>query len=128
MIGRLARLAYLGVASICLVAHNCVMIAADAAGMALPVAVMISFIAVVLLGYALHCRITFREPASWHGLQRYALAMALNIPLALVTTWAWKDLLHLPMVFAAPSASITMLAINYVLSRWAIVVPAKAVE
>lgn len=128
MIARLSRFAYVPVASICLATHNAVMIAADAAGLALFAAVLLSFGCVALLGYALHCRVTFRQPMSLPGLKRYAAAMALNIPLAFVTTWLWKDLLHLPMAIAAPLASVMMLAINYVLSSWAIVAPAKSAE
>lgn len=111
---------YGGVAGLCLALHNATLIAADRAGAPLLAGVVLSFVLVALTGYALHSRLTFRQPMGWRALSRYALAMSANIPLAFVTTWLWHVPLHLPMVWAAPLASGCMVVCNFALSRWAI--------
>ncbi len=119
MIAR-TTLIYGAVAGLCLLLHNVTMIAADHAGAPLIAAVVLSFVLVALTGYALHSRLTFRQPMGLRAFLRYALAMSANIPLAFVTTWVWHRPLGLPMVWAAPLASGCMLAVNFGLSRWAI--------
>ncbi len=129
MIGRIAigravigrtTLVYGAVSGSCLLLHNATMIAADRAGAPLLAAVLLSFMLVALTGYALHSRWTFRQPLRLRALLRYGLAMSANIPLAYVTTWVWHTPVGLPMVWAAPLASGCMVAVNFVLSRWAI--------
>ncbi len=122
----LDRVCYLAVAATCFVTHNVVLILADSAGYSLPTAMLSSFVIVALLGYVMHSLITFREPLSWPGLQRYVSAMSLTVAAAFAMTWFFKTGLRLPMRAAAPAASVMMLAINFLLSRWAIVAPAKA--
>lgn len=120
--------AHIAVSAACLVTHNAVMIGADFAGVSLAAAMLASFCVVVVLGYSLHSLITFREQLSWHGLQRYTAAMSANLVMAFALTFLLRDAFALPMIIAAPAASILMIAVNFLLSRWAIVVPAKSVE
>lgn len=115
--------AYIAVAGFCLVLHNAVLIMSDRFGLPLWLAVLISFVTVASSGYALHGIFTFRQPLAVLALARYALAMSANIPLAYVTTWFWHNPVGLSMSLAAPIASISMLALNYMLGRWAIVSP-----
>jgi putative flippase GtrA len=96
------------------------MIAADRLGLILPAAVLASFVVVVMSGYALHSRISFRQPIGLRTFVRYAFAMSANIPLALAVTWLWIGPAGLPMTIAAPLGTICMIAVNYSLSRWAI--------
>jgi hypothetical protein len=49
--------------------------------------------------------------------------MSANIPLAYVTTWFWYAVVGFQMSLAAPIASGCMLALNFVLGRWAIAAP-----
>lgn len=112
--------AYIAIAGICLVLHNAVLIGADHAGLALWLAVLLSFCIVAAVGYVLHTVFTFRSPPGLKAFGRYAIAMSANIPLAFVATWFWHDKAGLPMTLAAPLASICMLALNFVLGRWAI--------
>jgi putative flippase GtrA len=115
--------AYIGVAGFCLVLHNVIMITAHKAGVPLGLSVLLSFIAVAIAGYVLHAIFTFRQPLSVVRLFRYAIAMSANIPLAYVTTWFWYAFIDLPMSVASPIASCCMLALNFVLGRWAIAAP-----
>ena len=100
--------------------HNVTMIMADRAGVPLLAAVLLSFSLVALTGYALHSRLTFREPMRLRALLRYGLAMSANVPMAFLITWVWHVLLGTRMVWAAPLASACMVVLNFVLSRWAV--------
>ena len=128
MIGPKRSIHYFLVAASCLVIHNVVMIGSDALAVNLPFSVVASFLAVGLFGYVLHSRLTFAAPMSWAALGRYGLGMSLNIPLAFVTIWFWKETLGLPMWIASPVATVCMLALNYAISRWAIVRPVSVTE
>ena len=116
-------LAYVAVAGSCILLHNVVVIAADAAGAPLWLSIALSFVIVATAGYVLHAQLTFRQPLAVAGLARYALGMSANLPLAFATTWFWSEQAGLPMTLAAPFASGCMLAVNYLLARWAIVSP-----
>lgn len=115
--------AYGAVAALCILLHNGVMIAGDRVGLSLWLSVLISFIVVSVTGYLLHGRITFRQPLDLGRYLRYALAMSANVPLAFITTWFWHEELGYEMTSAAPLASLCMLAMNFVLSRWAVSAP-----
>ncbi|MBX3500806.1 MAG: GtrA family protein [Alphaproteobacteria bacterium] len=113
-------LGYAGVSGLCLVIHNLLMIGSDAIGATLPLAVFSSYLVVVVTGYVLHSLISFRRKMHAMALLRYALAMSVNIPLAIATTWIWTSPVGLPMHWAAPIATLCMIVINYLLSHWAI--------
>lgn len=112
--------AYVAVAGACILLHNAVIIAADALGSPLWLAVLLSFAIVAAAGYLLHSRFTFRRPLGMIAFARYGLAMSFNIPLAFVTTWLWHEQAGLPMPLAAPLASLCMLAANFALGSWAL--------
>jgi putative flippase GtrA len=115
--------AYIAVGGSCLVLHNIILIGANRVGVALWAAVLMSFVTVTSVGYVLHATFTFRQPLAIIRWVRYAMAMSANIPLAYVTTWVWYAAIGLPMTLAAPIASCCMLALNFVLGRWAIAAP-----
>ena len=112
--------AYLCVSGTCFLGHNGIMIAAERFYAALWLAVLLSFVITVIIGYILHSAFTFKQPLSLSAFGRYTLGMLLNIPLAYVTTWFWYHWLEFPMLVAAPLASCCMIALNFFLSRWAI--------
>lgn len=118
-------LSYAGVSGLCLVLHNVCMVAADRLGAILPLSVLLSYLIVVIAGYVLHSLISFRQRMNVMAFLRYALAMSVNIPLALATTWLWSGPVALPMHWASPIATLCMIVINYALSRWAIGRPAQ---
>lgn len=111
---------YLMVAAICMITHNAIVIGGDAAGLAMPVAVFISFCVVVLLGFVLHSRFTFAVKSDGRSLIRYTAAMALNLPLNIALLWLLFERMHWPMIIASPVATIVMLVVNFFASRWAI--------
>lgn len=112
--------AYLCVSGSCFLGHNAVMVVAERLCAALWLAVLLSFAAVAIVGYLLHSLFTFKQPLSLCAFGRYTFSMLLNIPLTFATTWFWYHWLGLPMPAAAPLASLCMIALNFLLSRWAI--------
>ncbi|OBQ80358.1 GtrA family protein [Mesorhizobium sp. WSM3873] len=115
--------AYMVIAGICIALHNVVIILSDRVGIRLGLAVLLSFCVVASTGYVLHSVFTFRRPLAPITFARYVIAMVANIPLAFVTIWFWHQQAGLPMVFASPLASVCMLALNFLLGRWAIATP-----
>ena len=111
--------AYLCVSGTCFLGHNGIMIAAERFYAALWLAVLLSFVITVIIGYILHSTSTFKQPFSLSAFGRYTLGMLLNTPLADVTTWSWYHCLEFPMPAAAPPASLGMIALILLLSRWA---------
>ena len=112
--------AYICVSGGCFLGHNAIMIAAEHLYAALWLAILLSFVITVTIGYVLHSVFTFKQPLSPRAFGRYTLGMLLNIPLAYATTWFWYHWLEFPMPAAAPLASCCTIALNFFLSRWAI--------
>ena len=89
---------YLCISGCCFLGHNAIMIVADSLCVALWLAILLSFAIIATVGYILHSLFTFKQPLSFAGFGRYTISMLLNIPLA----------------------SLCMLVLNFLLSRWAI--------
>ena len=114
------KLRYVLVGGGCALLHNAVMIGADHAGLHYAVSLVISYLLVVVVGYLLHVRFTFKGTRSAAGLVRYAIPMAANFPLTLAGMFLLCDLARVPVAVAAPVLTVLMFALNYVFSRWAI--------
>jgi len=113
--------AYLLVSACCFAGHNIIMIGVDKLGGPLWLAVLLSFGIIGLIGYTLHSLVTFQRPFSISAFTRYIAGMSVNIPVVFVITWFWHSWLGFIMLVAAPLASVCMLLMNFLLSRWAIV-------
>jgi putative flippase GtrA len=124
----LATLRYLLVAGVCLLLHNGCVVAADALGARTAPAVVFSFAVVVVAGYLMHSVFTFGAVLDWTRFRSYVGGMAANIPIAFIGLWLLHDALGLKMAVASPLASGAMIVINYVLSRWALLIPSAPKE
>jgi putative flippase GtrA len=111
---------YAIVSGLCLLISNVVLIAGDWAKLPLSISIGFSYLFVVIIGYVLHSAVSFSRPLALAGFGRYALAMSVNIPLAFGAVWLWRDAIALPMVWAAPLATLCSTGVNFVLSRWAV--------
>lgn len=111
---------FLLVSGLCALLHNAVMIGGDRIGLHYASSSIASYALVVLVGFALHAGFTYRSSPTLGGLVRYALAMAMNLPLSLALLFVLCDLLRIPMSMAAPTATIMLVAWNFVATRWAI--------
>jgi putative flippase GtrA len=114
-----SRFAIVGL--VCALAHNAILIGLDRWHIHYAISCVVSYVVVVLVGYALHVRFTFSERASVASFWRYALSMAANYPLMLALLFVMCDVAGLPVEIAAPAATVLMFGWNYVSSRWAIV-------
>lgn len=112
---------YAIVGLICAAAHNAILLVADRWLIHYVASCVLSYVVVVVLGFALHVRFTFAQQPTWGAFQRYALSMAANYPITLVLLFLMRDRAGWPMAAAAPTATIVLFAWNYFASRWAIV-------
>lgn len=105
----------------CALLHNAIMIGGDWAGLHYVFSSLVSFGVVVLVGYWLHSAWTF--PGAERGgvtFARYALTMALNLPLSLAGMFVLVDLVGLGVPIAAPTVTVLLAAFNFIAGRWAL--------
>lgn len=112
---------YTLVGALCALAHNAIMIGGDAAGLHYFPATILSFLLVTPLGFALHCRFTFREPTSVDRFLRFASGIAAGYPLSLALMALFCSGLGLKVIIAAPLATLLLFVFNYLSAHWAIV-------
>jgi putative flippase GtrA len=109
------------VGAACAVLHLLVMLGGDLLGLHYVASTLASYALVVVVGYALHVRVTFAQPAAAAAFARYALAMAANYPLSLLLMFALCEGAGAPVPLAAPVATVLLAVWNYGASRWAVV-------
>jgi putative flippase GtrA len=85
------------------------------------VSTLVAFVAIVAIGYTLHCLFTFSEKLSLRGLVRYTAAMLLTLPFSLGGMFVMRDLVHIPMWIASPLLTGLLFCWNYVATHWAVV-------
>ena len=110
-------LRYFLVSVLCFATHVAIMTMADRAAIALPLAILLSFTTVVLVGYALHTRLTFAVRHSRSAFTSYFVAMAAMLPLSAALLWLFARSFGWPMPLAAPAGAAATIAINFVLAR-----------
>ena len=113
------RWRYIAVSGVCALANNVILVVGDHVGLPLLASIALSYACVVVLGYCAHARFTFSQPWGLGAFLRYALAMAANIPVFAAMV-AGLHALRVPMWIAAPTATLAMLAVNYILAKWAV--------
>ncbi len=111
---------YLVVGGTCAVLNNVILIAGDAAGLQYVVSVLLTFLFVLPISYLAHALWSFTVPASWSGFVHYVAASVSSLAVACVTVGILRGGLMLPMVAAAPLATIAMTLYNYLMTRWAV--------
>lgn len=106
---------------VCAATHNAILLVADLWHIHYALSCAISYVVVVLLGFTLHVRYTFRQPASAASFWRYGVSMAANYPATLALLFLMCDVGGWPVAIAAPAATVLLFAANFLASRWAIV-------
>jgi putative flippase GtrA len=112
---------FFSVGLLCALLHNAIMIGADWLGLHYVASSFMSFAIVVLVGYGLHSAWTF--PGAQRGAMsfaRYALTMALNLPLSLAGMFVLVDLAGVGVPLAVPAVTVMLAAFNFVGGRWAL--------
>ena len=111
---------YVVVGGVCAVVHNLIMILGDMAGIHYLPMNFISFSVVTPLGYFMHSGFTFGAHHSWRSFLRFAAGLASGFPLTLMTMALLCTGLNVPMIIAAPVATIILFLWNYASAHWAI--------
>jgi len=105
---------------VCAVTHLAIMLAGERLQFHYALSCAVSYVVVVVLGFALHVRFTFQQQASFAAFWRYAVSMAANYPLTLALLFVMCDIAGWPVAIAAPAATALMIVWNFMASRWAI--------
>jgi putative flippase GtrA len=118
---RARPLRYLIIGAFCAAAHNIVMIGADWIGLHYIWSTTASFLLVTPVAFWLHSRFTFGAALSWRNLQAFALGVAAGFPLSVLVMAVLCSGLDLPVLIAAPVATVILFSWNYVSARFAII-------
>jgi len=111
---------YLISGAFCAVANNLLLIAGARAGLRIAPLTLLSFIVIGTTGYVAHVHFTFRQAPGWRSYARFMAGVALGIPAAYAVLSLLCDVLHMPMLAAAPIATVILLVYNYLSARLAI--------
>jgi putative flippase GtrA len=112
---------FMAVGLLCALMHNAIVLGADWFGIHYVVGCIVSYVVVVVVGFALHVHFTFQESRTLAAFWRYAIGMAANYPLTLALLFLMCDVATLQVAIAAPLATVLLFAWNFAASRWAIV-------
>ena len=112
---------YLWGGAICALLHNGLVIGLAGAGMPYPIALVLSFLTTVPVGYLFHSAVTFGEPRSWGRLLRFVGGSLAGFGWSALLMIAMHNGLGLPIVVATPLATILLFLWNFTAARWAIV-------
>ena len=104
----------------CALANNALLIAGARAGLATAELSLLSFAIIGTAGYGAHVHFTFRQKAGWRSYARFMAGVALGVPVAFMLLLLLRDVMQVPMVLAAPIATIVLMAYNYISARLAI--------
>lgn len=105
----------------CALLHNAIMIAGDWIGLHYALSLVFSFVIVVVIGYWLHSRWTFKAAVrGGTSFMRYVLVASANYPLSLAGMFVLVDLLGFSVPVASPILTVILFAANFAGNRWAL--------
>ena len=78
------------------------------------------FVPIGTMGFMLHARWTFRARPTLRGWIAYLFGLLPGFPLSVALLAVLRDVIHLPLWFALPTATIIMTVGNFFVSKWAI--------
>lgn len=117
---RLRPARYILVGATCAVLYNAVMILGEWAGFGFVSSSILSLFVVIPTGYLLHAGFTFGRGRSWRAFLRFAGSILAGFPISLLTVALLSGGAGLPMVIAAPVATLVLFVWNYATAHWAI--------
>ena len=113
---RSARFVLVG--ALCALLNNLAVIVLVHRGLDAVLASLVAFGPVLIVGYALHVRFTFRTTASGRSFLKYTAANAANFPLWVVGLYLLCDLMRLSIGVAGSLLTLLIFAWNYLAARW----------
>ena len=117
---RLRPARYIIVGATCAALYNLVMILGERAGVGYVWSSICSLFAVIPAGYLLHAGFTFGKDLSWSAFLRFAGSILASFPISLLTIALLSSGAGLPMLIAAPLATLVLFVWNYAITHWAI--------
>ncbi|WP_155265309.1 GtrA family protein [Sphingomonas segetis] len=112
---------YLWGGAMCALLHNALVIGLASGGIPYPLALVISFLVTVPIGYLFHSAVTFGEPRSWGRLMRFMAGSLAGFGWSAALMIGLHNGLGLPIVVATPLATVALFLWNFTAARWAIV-------
>ena len=110
---------HLVIGAACALFNNIVIIALVWRGTGYVLASFLVYLPSLLLGYFLHCFLTYRSSPQWMSFARFAGSTMANYPLWFVGLYCFADLLRMPIEIAAPLTTVSLFLFNYVMAGWA---------
>jgi putative flippase GtrA len=111
---------YTLVGLVCALANYAVMLTVDFLGGHYLLGILLGFLVVTPLGYALHSWFTFSEPFSLRAFARFAVSVIAAYPVATAMLIILCSGLRLSVAIAYPMAVVGMFAWNFAAAHWAI--------
>lgn len=111
---------YLVIGAACALLNNIILIGGDAIGLHYAVSILMTFVLVLPASYVAHAWWTFRVSTSWSAFGRFIGGSISSLIVASFAVWLFRGELGLPMLLAAPLATVTMTIYNYVMAKWAV--------
>jgi putative flippase GtrA len=111
---------YTLVGLMCAIAHNAIMIGVDQLGGHYLLGILISFLAVTPIGYALHSRFTFAEPLRLKTFTRFVGGVVAAYPVSVGMMVVLCSGFSLSVAIATPIATVALFVWNFVAAHWAI--------
>lgn len=104
----------------CAILNNAILIGADAIGAHYVTAILLTFAITLPLAYVAHAWWTFDVGVSWIAFGRFVAGSVSSLIIAGLTVGVFRGGLDMPMLYAAPLATVVMTVYNYVMARWAV--------
>lgn len=111
---------YTLVGLMCAIAHNAIMIAVDQVGGHYLLGILVSFLAVTPIGYALHSRFTFAEPLRLKAFTRFVGSVVAAYPISVAMMVVLCSGFGLSVAIATPIATVALFVWNFATAHWAI--------
>lgn len=113
-------LRYLLIGAFCAGLNNVVLISGEAVGLHYVASILLTFAIVQPASYLAHAWWTFDQPLSLPALGRFLMGSITGMILAGFTVGIMCGPFHLPMIVAAPSATVVTTIYNFMMTRWAV--------
>ncbi len=104
----------------CAVLNNVILIGADFAGLHYVSATLLTFATTVPLAYVAHATWSFSTQLSWQSFGRFVVGSISSLFVAAAAIALFRGALNLPMIAAAPLATVAMTVYNFLMARWAV--------
>jgi len=111
---------YLVIGAICIALNNAILIGGDLLGFHYAATVLVCYVLVGAFAFLCHARLTFGRAPTWHGYARFQATQGAGTLVTLAILFLASDVVGLPMWFAAPIATLVMVAYNFLSTRWAV--------